>query len=1243
MTALTALARSFHAHLFALAAFLCVAFGAHAQVAGNLDAGFAPDVTRTGPPLPGNSYGVSVIAPQPDGKIIIGGTFDTVAGTESHGLARLNADGTLDPTFTAGLAFGSVVTSLALLPDGKLLVSSNHTPTATFQTVYDFNRLNANGSVDGTFISPVKNAGLFAVQADGKVVLAGTLGSYVYTYGTNVYFTTLMRLNADGTRDSTFNASADNITTSYDFYGTRISISGLTVQTDGKVIIKGAFTSWLGQPRNTIARLNADGSLDAGFDPGSSLWSGAAATSARTFCMALQADGKILLAGSFAGSAGQNEFKIVRLNADGSTDAAFNSGLVAANTGFFFGGGDAISLLTVQADGRILVGGRFGTLAGQSRVKIARLAADGSVESTATFDAGTGIGSMSMMTLYDGFGNGVPTLVPDGTAPLAIALDADGEILIGGDFTLVNGQPRNCMARLLNDSASQTLTVVDASHLEWQRGGSAAETAQVAFQNSTDSGATWRTLGPGVRVPGGWQLTGARLPAAGMVRALAFAGSGVVAQTQAFSGLPVFTISTGISPATYDPGYRITGVPLPAPGSVTGDGNIPAGSATTLTATPVRGWAFVNWTENGTPLSTAASVTFTPTADRALVANFARLSYSITSTASPVNGGATRGGGIWEDGTYVSLVASPAPGFNFVNWTDNGRLASTAASLGFAATGAQALVANFAPNTYSVIANASPSGAGTVTGGGTFTHGAAVRLVVTPAAGYEFAGWSAIADVFNGARTLNFTATQNRTLTANFTAIVPISGGGNFAGGSNFNSYGGSVTLSGGVTDWIGFTLTNVGLGTFGGTRPLTTFNITATALPAAGGAIAGTGSVYSGGAVTLLAAPAPGFTFTNWTDNGIVVSTAADYTFTPGADRALVANFTASSNADLASLASDQGTFAQAFSGNLTTYTARVPAGIKVFTLSLTVAQDGATLKINGVSAEPGLSAPVIVLQPGRNSVTLTVTAADGTTSKTYTLDITRFTARKDLDGDGNADLVLQNAAGQIGAWYFDAAGHAVFSAWINTGGLGDWKVVDTADMNGDGIPDLIFQNAAGQIAVWNMDGKGNVLSSAVLYGGGLGDWRIVAAVDMNGDGHTDLVFQNNIGQIVVWYMDGHGGGSGSATIYGAGLGAWRLRAIADVNGDGIGDFIFQNNYGQIAAWHMNAAGSADSAVLLYGGSLGDWQIAAAADMNGDGIPDLVFQNNAGQIAVWHMNGRGAASTSGYIYGGSLGDWRVR
>ena len=617
-------------------------------------------------------------------------------------------------------------------------------------------------------------------------------------------------------------------------------------------------------------------------------------------------------------------------------------------------------------------------------------------------------------------------------------------------------------------------------------------------------------------------------------------------------------------------------------------------------------------------------------------------SYAITSTASPVSGGATRGGGTWEDGAWVSLVASPTDGSTFVNWTENGAVVSTNASIGFFATGARALVANFTQVTYSVNVTSVPTAGGTVSGGGTVIHGSAVKLIAVPSAGYEFAGWRETGGLINLSSILNFTATGSRTLTANFVAIVPISGIGNFTGatifaGSDVSGVIATFSQSQILPIWGNLNL----LPPPSGVAPASLI-INASASPSVGGWVAGRGLVYSGGSVTLLATPAPGFTFTNWTDNGGVVSTAADYTFTPGADRALVANFTASSNADLASLASDQGTFAQAFSGNLTAYTARVPARIKVFTVSPTVAQDGATLKINGVSAEPGLSAPVIVLQPGRNSVTLTVTAADGTTSKTYTLDITRFTARKDLDGDGHADLVLQNAAGQIGAWYFDGTGNAVFSAWIQTGGLGDWKIMDTADMNSDGTPDLIFQNNAGQIVVWHMDGKGNVISSAYLYTGGLGDWRIAAAVDMNGDGHTDLVFQNNIGQIVVWYMDGHGGGSGSATIYGAGLGAWRLRAVADVNGDGIGDFIFQNNYGQIAVWYMNTAGSADSAVLLYGGSLGDWQIAAAADMNGDGIPDLVFQNNAGQIAVWHMNGRGAATTSGYIYSGSLGDWRV-
>lgn len=248
-----------------------------------------------------------------------------------------------------------------------------------------------------------------------------------------------------------------------------------------------------------------------------------------------------------------------------------------------------------------------------------------------------------------------------------------------------------------------------------------------------------------------------------------------------------------------------------------------------------------------------------------------------------------------------------------------------------------------------------------------------------------------------------------------------------------------------------------------------------------------------------------------------------------------------------------------------------------------------------------------------------------------------------RDLSGDGKADLLFQNAAGQLAAWYMNGSGTASSSTILYSGSLGDWKVKGVADLNGDTKADLVFQNTAGQIAVWYMNGNGGISSSAMLYSGGLGDWKIAAIADANGDSNADLIFQNTAGQIAVWYMNGNGAISGSTILYSGGLGDWKIVSLADLNGDGNADIVFQNTAGQIAVWYMNGSGAVSSSTLLYSGGLGDWKIAAVSDMNGDGNNDLLFQNTSGQIAVWHMNGTGSISGSGLLYSGGLGDWRLR
>ena len=248
-----------------------------------------------------------------------------------------------------------------------------------------------------------------------------------------------------------------------------------------------------------------------------------------------------------------------------------------------------------------------------------------------------------------------------------------------------------------------------------------------------------------------------------------------------------------------------------------------------------------------------------------------------------------------------------------------------------------------------------------------------------------------------------------------------------------------------------------------------------------------------------------------------------------------------------------------------------------------------------------------------------------------------------RDLNGDGTADLLFQNTAGQIAVWSMNGSGGVSSSAMLYSGGLGDWKVRGIADLNGDGMADIVFQNTLGQIAVWYMNGSGGISASAMLYSGGLGDWKLAAIADMNGDGNADLVFQNTAGQIAVWYMNGSGAASSYAMLYSGGLGDWKLAAIADLNGDGNADVVFQNTAGQIAVWYMNGSGGISGSAMLYSGGLGDWKLTAIADMNGDGNADLIFQNTAGQIAVWYMNGSGSISSSALLYSAGLGDWRLR
>ncbi len=413
---------------------------------------------------PGASNGVATLAVQPDGKILVGGSFTNLGGQPRNYIGRLNTDGTLDSTFDPGA--NNQVISLALQPDGKILVGGSFTNLGGQPRNY-VGRLHADGTLDNIF-NPDANGGVnsLAVQPDGKILVGGS-------------FTTLGgqprdrigRLHADGTLDGAFNPGAGNI------------VFSLAVQPGGEILVGGSFTTLGGQPRDRIGRLHADGTLDGAFNPGAGNI---------VFSLAVQPDGKILTAGRFTSLGGQPRRCIGRLHADGILDSTFDPG--TSNSGPV-----QVFALAVQVDGKILVGGPFNTLGGQQRSGIGRLHADGTLDGT--------------------FNPGATLNVS------ALAVQADGKILVGGTFTTLGGQPRDRIARLNNTGPATQSLSLDGATIIWLRGGTGPEVWRTTFEHSSD-GSDWTLLGTSERIPGGWQLNGVALPPDGILRASGYFAAG---------------------------------------------------------------------------------------------------------------------------------------------------------------------------------------------------------------------------------------------------------------------------------------------------------------------------------------------------------------------------------------------------------------------------------------------------------------------------------------------------------------------------------------------------------------------------------------------------------------------------------------------------------------------------------------------------------------------------------------------
>jgi uncharacterized delta-60 repeat protein len=396
--------------------------------------------------------GINTLAVQPDGKVLIAGGFDFVNGTMIGKLQRLNTDGTSDGSFNpGGTGFNGFIAAILLQPDGKILVAGGFT-TFNSLTRALLVRLNADGSLDPSFtFAPApddfRQLTALALQSDGKILIGSTLSFATQSSGG------LVRLNSDGSPDPTFNIGTGIASSTLP-----VLARAILVQADGKILLGGSFTVFNGQPVGNLVRLNSTGSVDASFNIGSSTNPGAD-NSVRSLVQ--QPDGKLLIGGNFTRFDGQPIVNLTRRLLDGSVDPDFQ-----VNTNTTAGMG-TIASIRLQANGGILIGGTFTQYNGVARSRVARLDASGALDPN--FGAGIGpnmavnnlaLAPTGQVLVGGGFVqyNGQPHsgvvrlnaagLAEPGFAPVieargvinqAVALP-NGQLLVSGNATQFNGQ-----------------------------------------------------------------------------------------------------------------------------------------------------------------------------------------------------------------------------------------------------------------------------------------------------------------------------------------------------------------------------------------------------------------------------------------------------------------------------------------------------------------------------------------------------------------------------------------------------------------------------------------------------------------------------------------------------------------------------------------------------------------------------------------------------------------------------------
>lgn len=298
------------------------------------------------------------MALQADGKMILVGAVQIdVYGNYDFGVTRLNADGSLDTTFGT---------------NGKKIIA------------FDLGGLDSNGhlSMDQDVATCV------AIQADGKIVVGG----YAQRDGTGNFDFAVVRLNTDGSLDTSFSSDGKAVI-AFDYGGGGDDrATGIAIQSDGKIVLVGyTQKAALGDNDIALARLKTDGSLDTSFTGDGRKFIGFNNNGTgddRGAAITIQPDGAIVVVGyAQASGTGNDDFAIARVKSNGSLDKSFSSDgkkTIAFNLGGT--GNDRATSVALQSDGMIVIAGSASSAQGDGDFAVARIKKNGAMDKTFSGD-----------------------------------------------------------------------------------------------------------------------------------------------------------------------------------------------------------------------------------------------------------------------------------------------------------------------------------------------------------------------------------------------------------------------------------------------------------------------------------------------------------------------------------------------------------------------------------------------------------------------------------------------------------------------------------------------------------------------------------------------------------------------------------------------------------------------------------------------------------------------------------------